>query len=262
MTWRVKLCKTLFRLADLLKSLGPFLMKPEDLIAFSRSCYANPKQVKWWSDPQYSEIGLYDNEVNLLERIPVRTGRLLLLGVGGGREAIPLAQRGFEVTGVDHVPEMVARAQANARRHNLDIQGLVQDVTNLEVPQNYFDVIWFSTALYSTIPTRSRRIAVLHCIFNALRPQGCVVCQFNWNPHGAVFSPRGKRLRTLVARLTFGNREFEDGDQLSGDREFIHSFRRTSDLISELEASGFSIYHLETYDEICQGGAILMKGAI
>ena len=104
------------------------------------------------------------------------------MGVGGGREAIPLAQKGFEVTGVDFVPEMVAQAKANARRHNVEIEGLVQDISNLEVAQASFDVIWFTTGLYSSIPTRALRISMLQRIHHALRQEGCVVCQFSWNP--------------------------------------------------------------------------------
>lgn len=235
-------------------------MRPRDLIDFTRSSYARPHQVKGWTDTQLVETGLVEDEVHLLEKMPVGTGRLLLLGVGGGREAIPLAQKGFEVTGIDFVPEMVAQAKTNARRHNVDIEGLVQDISNLELSQASFDVIWFTRGLYSSIPTHVRRISMLQRIHHALRQEGCVVCQFSWNPSRTAHSLWGRRLRTLVALMTLGNRQFEDGDQLHGDLEFIHYFGKDREFTSEFEAAGFSVHYMKFFEEICGGGAILVKG--
>lgn len=48
------------------------------------------------------------------EKIPLKQGRVLVLCMGGGREAIALAQRGFEVVGVDFVPEVLEKARENA----------------------------------------------------------------------------------------------------------------------------------------------------
>src|SRR5208283_2493813 len=251
----------LFRLAGWIQSLPVFLMKPGDLIDFGRRSYARPNQVRGWSEIQFVSTGLFNDEVQLLEKMPVDTGRLLLLGVGGGREAIPLAQKGYEVIGVDFVAEMVAQAKANARRHNVEIGGLVQDISQLEVSRASFDVIWFSTALYSAIPTRRLRVSMLQRIHLALRDQGCVVCQFSWNPSGHSCSLRRQRLGALVALLTFGNRQFEDGDQLLGSLEFIHSFHSENELRSEFEAAGFSVQYLNLGEQICMGEAILVKGS-
>ena len=237
-------------------------MRPKDLIELARSSYAKPDLVDEWSAPQLVDEGLNNDEIHLLERMPVRTGRLLLLGIGGGREAIAFAQRGFEVTGVDFVPEMVAHAKANARRHHVEIEALVQDISDLEVAQASFEVVWFSTDGYSFIPTRRLRISMLQRLHHALRPGGCVVCRFSWNTSGGTCSPWRQRLGALVASLTFGNREAEDGDLLLGGFEFIHSFQSESELCSEFEAAGFSIHYLSVGEETCMAGAILVKGSI
>lgn len=260
MNARAGFSRILFRLARWLRLLPVFLMRPQDLISFTRSLYSSPTHVNGWTAPQLVDRGLNYDEAHLLGQIPVQTGRLLLLGGGGGREAIPMAQKGFEVTAVDFVPEMVPRLHANARRHNVAIDCLVQDISRLDVPQASFDVIWFSTALYSSIPTRALRISMLRRIHRALRPQGCAVCQFNWNPSG-TYSPRVQRIGALVAVLTFGNRQFEEGDQLHADREFIHSFRNENDLRSEFEAAAFSVHYLKLREEFSMGAAILVKGS-
>jgi len=235
-------------------------MRPEDLIELTRSSYANPDLVEEWSAPPLVDEGLNSDEVHLLERMPVRAGRLLLLGIGGGREAVAFAQMGFEVTGVDFVPEMVAHAKANARRHHVEIEGLVQDISDLELAQASFEVVWFSTDGYSFIPTRRLRISMLQRLHHALQPGGCVVCQFSWNPYGATYSPRRQRLGSLVAILIGGNREFEDGDRLFGGLEFIHSFQSEPELCSEFESAGFSLHYLSVGEETCMDGAILVKG--
>ncbi len=232
------------------------------MIELARISYAKPDLVEEWSAPQFVDGGLNGDEVHLLEKMPVRTGRLLLLGIGGGREAIAFAQKGFDVTGVDFVPEMVAHAKASARRHHVEIEGLVQDFSGLEVAQASFEVVWFSADGYSFIPTRRLRISMLQRLHHALRPGGCVVCRFSWNASGATYSPWRQRLGSLVAILTGGNREFEDGDQLLGGFEFIHSFQNESELCSEFELAGFSIHYLSVGDETCMAGAILVKGPI
>jgi SAM-dependent methyltransferase len=50
--------------------------------------------------------GLEPREITLFEKIPLSKGRVLVLGLGGGREAIHFARLGFEVTGIDFIPEM------------------------------------------------------------------------------------------------------------------------------------------------------------
>jgi len=260
MNRRIKLSRNLIRLANVLKFLSLVVMKPDDLIDYTRSSYAKSSEVASWSDPGVVEMGLFENETALLDRIPIRTGRLLLLGVGGGREAIPLAKEGFEVIGVDFVSEMVDQAQAAARRHHMQIGGLVQDISTLQVPEASFDVIWFSAALYSSVPSSARRIDMLQHVHQALRPEGYVACQFSWNPTLAVCSPLARRVRALVNRVGIGLRPFEYGDQLLRDSEFHHFFVDENELRAEFRAGGFSIQHFDISDEICRGGAILVKG--
>jgi SAM-dependent methyltransferase len=79
----------------------------------------------------------YDGEVDLIERILVRHGhrgprRLLDLGCGTGNHALPLAQRGHSVVGVDRSASMLEQARAKASAagahslvfHHGDIRGL------------------------------------------------------------------------------------------------------------------------------------------
>jgi ubiquinone/menaquinone biosynthesis C-methylase UbiE len=212
--------------------------------------------VENWTDAGLLENGLTDEESDLLEKLPLREGRLLLLGVGGGREAIPLAQAGFDVTGVDFIPEMVTRAQKNAEARGLRLSGLVQDFSKLDVPGNSYDIIWLSAALYSSIPTRERRVAMLRRVRCALKPEGFFVCQFHWNKSSGS-SPRIERFRKVFAWLTLGNRRYQRGDMLCGGMEFIHAFSSKNDLRAEFEEGGFDVFYTNINDEPMNGGALL-----
>jgi len=255
---RIAMARFLLRLSDFIKSLPVIVMRPDDLIEFSRQTYARPDRVTSWSEPAVLNAGLYPSEQTLLERLPRYGGRLLLLGVGGGREAIPLVRLGYEVTGVDFVPAMVEQAQANAARQGLRIAGLVQEISQLDVPAGSFDVVWLSAAMYSCVPTRHRRVEMLRRIHRALVPGGHFVCQFHWDP-GQRRTRFGLLVRRALAALTLGNLAYEPGDLLWGSVEFIHAFGAEAAVRSEFVAGGFEVIYMHIPEEGMRAGAILRK---
>jgi SAM-dependent methyltransferase len=58
-------------------------------------------------------------------------GRALDLGCGSGIWAVALAQRGWQVTGVDFVPKALRRARERAERADVEVEFLEGDVTKL-----------------------------------------------------------------------------------------------------------------------------------
>lgn len=63
------------------------------------------------------------------------------LGCGTGNVAIPLAQKGYEVWGVDLSCEMLAEAQRKADREDVKIQFFCQDMVELALPSKVHTVI-------------------------------------------------------------------------------------------------------------------------
>jgi SAM-dependent methyltransferase len=232
-------------------------MRPDDLVEFSRQTYAKPQDVDAWAEDDLVDSGLSDDERDLLAAVPATTGELLLLGVGGGREAIPLVRMGFRVTGVDYVTAMVDRAIENAARRGVRIEGLVQEISQLDVAESAYDVVWLSRAMYSCVPTRARRVEMVQRIAQALKPGGLVLCQFHWRaeprPRG-----RGELLRRIVAICTLGNLTYEAGDTLWLNVEFVHEFSREDEVRSELEEGGLSVISIRT-DQTARGSAICRK---
>jgi hypothetical protein len=142
--------KFLISTGSFIQSLAVVLMKPDDLVEYSRLTYSKPESISAFSEEEFLNPGLSSYEEELLKKIPFNAGKLLVLGVGGGREAIPLARMGFEVFGVDFIQEMTEQAKKNAARKGIDIEVKAQEISRLEFPPNSFDLVWLSTRMYGT----------------------------------------------------------------------------------------------------------------
>ena len=197
MKLHIALAHAMIRLGAFIQSSAVMVMSSDDLVEFSRQQYAKPTSIDSLNRADVITGGFYPEERQLLECLPIRTGQLLLLGVGGGREAIPLAQMGFDVTCVDFIPAMVDRAIANAASCNTHIKGITQDISALDVPADSYDVAWLSAAMYSCVPTRTRRVQILQRVRRALKPGGYFACQFHWDTRQA-FPRKGERLRQII----------------------------------------------------------------
>jgi ubiquinone/menaquinone biosynthesis C-methylase UbiE len=77
--------------------------------------------------------------------------RALDVGTGTGQFAVYLANKGFEVTGVDLSEEMIATARQNAAEEGLDIHLQTGDAEHLDFPDDSFDVV-VSRNLLWTLP--------------------------------------------------------------------------------------------------------------
>jgi SAM-dependent methyltransferase len=258
MSLRISLAHSLIQLGTFVQSLPVLVMRPDDLVEFSRQNYAKPDDVEAWAEDALVGSGLGTDEQDLLKAVPDKSGNLLLLGVGGGREAIPLSRMGFRVTGVDYVPSMVERAKENASLRGVSIEGLVQEISQLNVPPNVYNIVWLSRGMYSCVPTRTRRVEMVRRIALGLKPGGYFLCQFHWNPSYHI-SGIGRLLRRLIAVSTLGNMAYEEGDILWGNIEFIHAFTSEDVVRSELEEGGLSVKRILVNPTSIRGGAISQK---
>ncbi len=259
MQLHITLGNCLIRLGRFVQSLAVVVMKPDDLVEFTRQMYATPKVVETWSNENFINKGLYPEELVLIEKIPLKQGQILILDVGGGREAIYFAQLGFTVTGLDFIPEMVGRAKENAVKKGVEIKGLVQEISKLDLPDNSYDIVWLFAAMYSSTPTRSRRIRMLKRMREILKPRGYFAFQFQWNSEGITFSKLAEFLRRVVAFLVLGNFCYEKGDMLLANREFFHVFMSEEELNSEFKEAGFEINYINISKERSRGEALLQK---
>jgi 2-polyprenyl-3-methyl-5-hydroxy-6-metoxy-1,4-benzoquinol methylase len=179
---RIALSKILIKVGGFIQSLAIAVLHPKDIIRVGRNTYGDIENIKAWGSPQLVDSGFFDNEKEILENLPNKKGRLLLLGSGGGRDAIALAKVGFSVTAIDFIPGMIEKTLENARRHGVKIEARVQEISKLQLDIDPFDIIWFSASMYSSVPTRKRRIASLRLLKGNLRASGIIICFFHWVP--------------------------------------------------------------------------------
>jgi 2-polyprenyl-3-methyl-5-hydroxy-6-metoxy-1,4-benzoquinol methylase len=72
-----------------------------------------------------------------LRRAERRGGPILELACGTGRLTMPMAQRGFAMTGIDYTAAMLDEARAKATRNKLSIRWAAGDMRNFDLGQQF-----------------------------------------------------------------------------------------------------------------------------
>jgi len=71
----------------------------------------------------------------------IEPGRTITLGCGVGRESIYLARKGFDVIGLDFSPTAIKRARRRAKAAGVEVQFILDDLTNLQHVSGTFDLV-------------------------------------------------------------------------------------------------------------------------
>jgi len=71
------------------------------------------------------------NILKMLKEHGVKSGKVLEIGCGNGRICIPLAKKGFDVTGIDISPIYIEDAKKKARKHKVKAKFIIGDMRNL-----------------------------------------------------------------------------------------------------------------------------------
>jgi len=109
--------------------------------------------------------------------VPLPLGAAILdLGCGPGRLSLPLARRGFAVTGVDRTVRYLERARAAATAEHLDVEFVEEDMRRFSRAGGFDAVInLFSTFGYFELREDDDR--VLQQAFASLKPGGVIVME-------------------------------------------------------------------------------------
>ena len=143
---------------------------------------APPWFTDWFNSPYYHLLYFDRNEAEakdfihrLIAHLQPREGAWMLdLACGRGRHAAVLADMGYEVTGIDSSPAMIAEAQ-QLERHNL--QFFVHDM-RLPFRTNYYDFVFNFFTSFGYFNTRREHEDALRTISHALRSEGCFVIDY------------------------------------------------------------------------------------
>ncbi len=105
----------------------------------------------------------------------LQPGRILIVGAGKGYDAIEAAKKGFEVTAIDFSSKAILYAEELAKRSNLKIDFLVEDIFKISDDfYNSFDIV-YDYVFYCAIDPEKRK-EYANVVFNLLKPSGKFVC--------------------------------------------------------------------------------------
>ena len=108
--------------------------------------------------------------VDFLE--PLAGGGALELAIGTGRVAVPLAERGVRVVGVDLSPDMVAQL----RRKTDAIPVAIGDMTTMRV-EGTFSLVFLVFNSINNVTTQAGQVDVFATAVAHLEPGGCFVVE-------------------------------------------------------------------------------------
>lgn len=140
----------------------------------------------------YDELVDYAGDVDFLERIFRRFLRrrpksVLDLGCGTGNHDIPLARRGYDVTGQDLSGPMLVLARRKARAARLPIRFVRGDMRAFDLHRS-FDAAICMFGAFGYLVRLSDAVGCLRSVRRHLAPDGLFVFEF-WQRSGAKPAP-------------------------------------------------------------------------
>jgi SAM-dependent methyltransferase len=240
----MRLGRALIRASNFLRGSYAAVMPPSAIARAHIDHYSDPQHYRRWIDRSLNLEGLRPYEQCLLEQLEC-AGPILVLGCGGGREAIGFAREGREVVAVDAVPQMIDSVRALADEIGVSIRFELADLTTADWPARTFAAATLSAGQYGSIPGRRLRVEVLRRLRAALSPGGLVLITFALGP------PYPNELRLLPLRralawLTWGNTGIQPGDQVRDLGDFHHCFQSEAEVEGEAREAGFRVVQLRS----------------
>ena len=151
-------------------------------------------------DALYSDQD-YEAETDILEQLLGQYAsrsvhEVLDLGCGTGSHALPLARRGYAVTGVDVAPEMLSRARAKVAAAGLCVALSEADIRAYRDGRQY-DAVIMMFAVLGYQRTNDDVIRALRTASAHLRPGGVFVADFWYGP-AVLTMVTESHLKTIV----------------------------------------------------------------
>jgi SAM-dependent methyltransferase len=149
------------------------------------------RQQAMWASGDFAVIGTTLQGVgeSLCEAVDLQSGsRVLDVACGNGNAALAAARRWCNVTGLDYVPELLARAGERARAERLDLELVEGDAEKLPFETGHFDV---ALSTYGIMFAPDQEKAARE-IVRVVKPGGRIGLA-NWTPEGFI----GQLLKTV-----------------------------------------------------------------
>jgi SAM-dependent methyltransferase len=179
----------------------------------------------------YQDPVIYDLENTELDDVPFYlslaqevNGPVLELGCGTGRVTIPLAKEGINITGLDIVPGMLARAKEKAGK--LPIKWVEGDTRNFQLGRQ-FDLIYTAGSIFQHLVKRSEQEMLLACVYEHLTPEGLFAVDLLYPSQGRMEDSEEKEWfryeneKGQTVRVT-GTDKYDPVSQIKHETAFRH----------------------------------------
>ena len=150
----------------ILTTVGLFLLSP---IASPQGGGKSESTKARWDERYDRDMYIYGKEpaAFLKQKISgLKKGKALVLAMGEGRNAVYLAQNGFDVTGVDISEVAIEKCNKLAKERNTTVNAVVADLTDYDMGEVQFDLI---TKFYYYEPS------IFPQVIEALKPGGMFI---------------------------------------------------------------------------------------
>ena len=139
----------------------------KDRLSYIKDYYSNSSTVDGYTNDK-----LFPAEELIFQKYFKHGTSILDIGCGAGRTSIALALKGYSVTAMDLVPEMIESAKQQADVQKVKIDFSVMDAVNMDYESESFDNILFSYNGLENIPKKANREKFFRDVFNILKPGG------------------------------------------------------------------------------------------
>ncbi len=127
-----------------------------------------------WMFPAQSFVEAAREVDQLVKLLGIDSGAVLDLCCGPGRHSVPLAKKGFQVTGVDLQPSLIAKAREYAYREGVGVDFVKADMLEFRRPRAFdLAISMFSSFGYFSEPEHD--LQVLGNVSTSLRGAGVLV---------------------------------------------------------------------------------------
>jgi ubiquinone/menaquinone biosynthesis C-methylase UbiE len=164
-------------------------MKLTNVEEHNKKFFSNPGQLAYYNQ----KSSLMPAEKNLFNKYIKKDFVVLDVGCGEGRTTKHIAQIAKNVTGIDIVPEMIAKA----KEENGQVDYKVMNVCSLDFPDDYFDAVVFSYNGIDYLYPESRRMQALREINRVLKRGGL----FIYSTHNFATPKNLTSLLNLIANV-------------------------------------------------------------
>jgi 2-polyprenyl-3-methyl-5-hydroxy-6-metoxy-1,4-benzoquinol methylase len=138
-----------------------------------------------------------------------KKGKVLDLGCGQGRDAIPLARIGYAVTGIDNSKIGIDQMNQIGKAENLNLVGKVEDIYSYD-KFGSFDIILLDSMFHFAKNDKEKEIGLVRRIVSEIKSGSLVV---------VCIQETGNKVKTLKQAI-----DFEREHKRLADKNFKYTF--------------------------------------